>query len=283
MVEQKTEDKPMESEKPKPEQMKENETISVEDSVRKAEEAGEKALQDKDLTIEEKKARQEQKALEEHLASWVPKTKIGRKVKSGQLKDIDYILEHEKKILESEIVDTLINIESELLAVGQAKGKFGGGKRRVWRQTQKKTKEGNILSFSAMAAVGDKSGHIGVGYGKAKETLPARKKAVRKAKLNIIKIKRGCGNFDCSCEKAHSVPFVVEGKSGSVRIKLLPAPQGTGLVVGDEVKKILRLAGIKDVYSVTKGQVKTTFNLAKATLKALEKTTKMELKNDNRD
>ena len=232
---------------------------------------------------QEKKAEQEKKTLEEHLTSWKPKTKIGRRVKSGELKDIDYILEHDKKILEPEIVDILLSLQNELLLIGQAKGKFGGGKRRAWRQTQKKTKEGNIVAFSAMAVVGDRKGHVGLGYGRAKETLPARLKAIRKAKLNIIRIERGCGNFDCSCDELHSVPFVVEGKSGSVRIKLLPAPQGTGLVVGDEVKKILKLAGIKDAYSVTKGHVRTTFNLAKATLFAIEKTTKLRRKDDSRD
>ena len=166
-------------------------------------------------------------------------------------------------------------MESELLLIGQAKGKFGGGKRRSWRQTQRKTKEGNVITFSAMAVVGDKNGHVGIGYGRAKETLPAREKAMRKAKINIIKIDRGCGNFDCSCHEKHSIPYVVEGKCGSIRIKLLPAPQGTGLVVGDEMKKILRLAGIKDVYSMTKGSIRTTFNVAKACIDALEKTSKL--------
>ena len=53
---------------------------------------------------------------------------------------------------------------------------------------------------------------------------------------------------------------------------MIPAPRGTGLVIGDEGKKILRLAGIKDVYAVTKGQTRTTFNLAKAIMDALNKT-----------
>ena len=55
----------------------------------------------------------------------------------------------------------------------------------------------------------------------------------------------------------------------------MPAAQGTGLVVGDELKKILKLAGIEDVYSVTTGKIRTTFNLAKACLNALEKTNLM--------
>lgn len=249
---------------------------SVEGIVTKAEEEGEKVKQEEEMTYAEKKVVMEKKELEDKLVAWKPKTKIGKAVKEGKLKYIDHILEKEKKILEPEIVDSLLNLESVLISIGQAKGKFGGGKRRAWRQTQKKTKEGNIVSFSAMAIVGDKNGHIGLGYRKAKETLPAREKAIRKAKLNIIKIDRGCAHFDCSCDEKHSVPFVVEGKSGSVKIKLMPAPQGTGLVVGDECKKILRLAGIKDVYGATRGNVRTTFNLAKACVNALEKTKEME-------
>lgn len=208
----------------------------------------------------------------EPVNSWNPKTQIGRDVKNGKIKNIDEILSGKKKILEPEIVDSLLSIESDLLLVGQSKGKFGGGKRRAWRQTQKKTMEGNVLTFSSMAIVGDRNGHVGVGLGKSKETLPSREKAKRTAKLNIIKINRGCGHFDCACSEAHSIPFTVEGRCGSVRIKLIPAPQGTGLVIGDECKKILRLAGIKDVYSATKGQGRTTINAANACMAALKKT-----------
>jgi small subunit ribosomal protein S5 len=209
---------------------------------------------------------------EELLSAWVPKTKLGKDVKSGKIKNIDEILDKNQKILEPEIVDTLINVQSDLISMGQAKGKFGGGKRRAWRQTQRITKEGGVLTFSAMAIVGDEKGHIGLGVGKSNETLPARDKSTRKAKLNLIKITRACSAFDCSCNEPHSIPFEVEGKAGSVRIKLIPAPQGTGLVVANELKKVLKLAGIKDVYSQTFGKVRTTFNTVKACIDALEKT-----------
>lgn len=225
----------------------------------------------------EKKEKEQIKKEEkkEALAPWEPKTQIGRFVKEGKETNIDNLLDHGKKILEPEIVDFLLDLDTDLILVGQAKGKFGGGKRRAWRQTQKKTQEGNILSFSCMAIVGDKKGHIGVGYGKAKETLPAREKAIRKAKLNIIKIERGFETKEKNAEP-HTIPFKLSGKCGSVKLTLLPAPRGTGLVIGDEGKKILRLAGIKDIYSVTKGKTKTTFNLAKACINALSKTVKMK-------
>ena len=258
-----------------PEDIEKEYKKSIEEIVTEAEEKGEGVKHEKEMSFEEKRAARGKQEQEEKIKSWKPKTQIGKDVKSGKEKDIDNILANRKKILEPEIVDSIINVETELLSIGQAKGKFGGGKRRAWRQTQKKTMEGNVLTFSAMAVVGDRNDHIGIGHGKSKETLPAREKAIRNAKLNIIKIKRGCGDFNCSCHEKHSLPFVVEGKAGSIRVKLIPAAQGTGLVIGDEGKKILKLAGVKDIYGVSKGHVRTTLNYAKAIMNALSKTTKM--------
>ncbi len=212
------------------------------------------------------------------VAGWNPKTKLGREVKDGKIRNIDEILNNDRKILEAEIVDSLIEVKSDLIAVGQSKGKFGGGKRRAWRQTQRKTQEGNIPTFSAVAVIGDENGHVGIASGRAKETLPAREKALRKAKINIIKVKRTCGAFDCSCSENHTIPFEVRGKAGSVRVILIPAPQGTGLVVGNELKKVLKLVGIKDIYSKTFGQKRTSFNLVKACMVALKKTNKSDKK-----
>jgi len=231
---------------------------------------------EKEIKAKNNRRKSEEEIKEERISSWEPKTKLGRDVKDGKIKNIDEILDNNKKILEEEIVDSLINLKSDLISIGQSKGKFGGGKRRAWRQTQRKTKEGNIPTFSAFAVVGDENGHVGIGYGRAKETLPARDKAIRKAKLNIMKIKRDCASFDCACSELHSIPFKVTGKTGSVRVTLIPAPQGTGLVVGGELKKILKFAGIKDVYSKTFGKKRTTFNLIKACIDALKKTNKME-------
>ena len=208
----------------------------------------------------------------EKLDRWVPRTDLGRKVRAGKVKNIDEVLREGRKIMEPQIVDLLVQgLKVDTLFIGQAKGKFGGGKRRAFRQTQKKTKEGNVLTFGVMAVVGDGHGHVGLGYGRAGETLPAKEKAIRKAKLNIVKVQRGCASYNCSCEEEHSIPLAVDGKCGSVVVKLMPAPQGTGLVIGDEMKKILKAVGVKDIYSKTSGKTKTTFNAAKALMKALEK------------
>jgi len=208
----------------------------------------------------------------QQLESWVPKTELGKLVKSGQITDIDEIFASGKRILEVEIIDFLFpNLESELLLIGQSKGKFGGGARRVFKQTQKKTREGNKPSFATMAVVGNKDGYVGVGYAKAKETVPAREKALRKAKLNLFSIKRGSGSWLSSTTEPHSIPFSIAGRCGSTRITLLPAPVGKGLIIEKECKKVLELAGIKDVWSKTTGQTGTKTNLVTACVAALKK------------
>ncbi len=217
------------------------------------------------------------------LDNWKPKTEIGQKVKSGEIKDIDEILGLGRRILEPEIVDTLLKTESELLLIGQAKGKFGGGQRRVFRQTQKKTREGNKPKFATMAVVGDKNGHVGVGYGKSKETVPAREKAFTQAKLNMITLRRGTGSWEDLSTEPHSIPFAVEGKCGSYRIKLMPAPKGKGLICDKEVAKILEMAGIKNVWSKSFGQTKNKINVVKATLQALRKLTQVNVQQKHRD
>lgn len=210
------------------------------------------------------------------IGEWIPKTQLGREVIAGKFNNIEEVFESGKKVLESEIFDYLLNLKSDFLMIGQAKGKFGGGKRRGWKQTQKKTLDGNIITFSVLTVVGNENGHVGIGVGRAKETLPAKEKSIRKAKLNLQKIVRGCGSFDCSCSNPHSIPIKVEGKCSSVRVVLMPAPEGTGLVVSDELKRIFRLAGIKDIYSKTYGQKRSTVNLAKACIDALNKLNKIK-------
>ena len=204
--------------------------------------------------------------------SWNPKTSLGVKVKKNEITNLNDILDKRLRILEPEIIDLLLpNLTTDLLLIGQSKGKFGGGQRRVFKQTQKKTQEGNKPKFATYAIVGNNDGYVGGGYGKSKETVPAREKAIRNAKLNIIKISRGCGSWQCGCKLPHSIPFKIEGKCGSVKITIMPAPRGTGLCIERECQKILRIAGIKDVWSKTLGQTKTKINLVNACFDALKK------------
>ncbi len=204
------------------------------------------------------------------LEHWQPKTALGKKVKAGEITTIDEILDSGARILEPEIVDSLLpELQVELLEVGQSKGKFGGGKGSIWKQTQKKTSEGNTITFSAFAIVGNKNGYVGIGYGSAAETVPAREKATRNAKLNLIKVRRACGSWACDCKTPHSVPFKVYGKCGSVEMNIMPAPRGTGLSIEKKCAKMLAFAGIKDVYSKTQGTTATKINLFKACFAAL--------------
>ncbi|HEX32861.1 MAG TPA: 30S ribosomal protein S5 [Candidatus Aenigmarchaeota archaeon] len=212
---------------------------------------------------------------------WTPKTKLGKMVLSGEIKSIDEILDRGIRITEPEIVDYFLpNLQSELILVGQMKGKFGGGQRRPYRSTKKTTAEGKRVKFTAYAVVGNGDGYIGLGWGSARETLPAREKAVANAKKNLIKIKRGCGSWECACASPHSIPVQVEGKEGSVRLVLMPAPKGIGLCINNECKKIMKLAGIKDIWSRSFGKTRTRINLVKACFDALKKLSKIKIRQD---
>lgn len=216
--------------------------------------------------------RRDQARDEQKLEAWVPHTELGKKVKEGLITDIEDIFDQGLIIQEAEIVNQLLpDLAEDLLLIGQAKGKFGGGQRRIFRQTQKKTKEGNKIHFTTCAVVGNRNGYVGVGLGKSKETVPARDKSKRQARLNLIRIRRGCGSWETAAREANSIPFAVEGRCGSARILLMPAPPGKGLCIEKECGKILALAGIKDIWSKTSGQTKTKVNLIHALVDALKK------------
>ena len=211
------------------------------------------------------------------MEEWNPKTELGRLVKEGKIKSIDEILDKGLRIQEPEIVDYLVpNLKVEMILIGQGRGKFGSGQRRVFRTTKKVTKEGRVPRISAMAVVGNEDGYVGVGFAHGKESLIAKQKAIRLAKLNLIKVVRGCGNWNCKCGSPHSIPFEVRSKEGSVEVKLIPAPKGTGLVAEPESQKLLRLAGIKDIYFWSRGQTRTKFNTIYAVFYALKQLSKVK-------
>jgi small subunit ribosomal protein S5 len=207
------------------------------------------------------------------LDEWAPRTKLGTRVKAGEVTSLEEILAQNITIQEPEIVDFLLKeqLESELILIGQAKGKFGGGARRPFKHTQKKVREGARLKFSYVAVVGNRNGMVGVGRGSSRSSVPARIRAVKDAKLNMVRIPRGCGSWECGCRRAHSIPAEVTGKCGSVRVTLIPAPRGVSLAINDESKKVLELAGVADIWSRTEGQTRHRTNLALATFDALRK------------
>jgi small subunit ribosomal protein S5 len=206
------------------------------------------------------------------LDRWKPKTKLGREVHAGAITDIEEILKSGAKISEPEIVDKLVpDIKNEIILIGGRAGKGGGIQRIPIKITAAMHKSGRRFTMSAFVVVGNENGIIGIGKGSAVEARNAVAKATQKAKLNILKVKRGCGSWECGCSEPHSVQFKTRGKAGSVRVDLLPAPRGVGLVADNESKKILRLAGIKDVWVKTFGNTASRINLISAIYDALKK------------
>ncbi len=203
---------------------------------------------------------------------WIPKTRLGKEVLEGKIKSIDEIFERGERVLEYEIIDMLLpDLKVEYILIGGRVGKGGGQQRIPIRITAKITKSGRRFHYSAFAIVGNEDGYIGIGKGRSNEPRLAMEKAVNRAKLNIIKILRGCGSWECKCNEEHSIPYKVEGKSGSVRVILMPAPKGVGLVCSEEMKKILKLAGIKDIWVKTFGNSQMYSNLIMACFNALRK------------
>ncbi|MFX0093115.1 MAG: 30S ribosomal protein S5 [Candidatus Hodarchaeota archaeon] len=189
---------------------------------------------------------------------WIPRTRSGYLVKEGEITSIYDFFARSLKIDDIEIVNVLVpNLTEKVLAVG-----------RVQRQTD----AGRKTLFRVTAAVGSGNGLVGLGKGKAAGVGTAIRSAVNQAKLNLVPVKRGCGSWECGCGTNHSIPFQTEGKIASVRVKLIPAPKGLGLVIGSEAKSVLRLAGIKDVWSHTYGETRTTDNFCCATFEALRAT-----------
>ena len=215
---------------------------------------------------------------------WKPITRLGRQVLRGEITNIDQILDSGEIILEQEITDAILpGLESDLINIGQSKGKFGGGRRRAFRQTQKKTKEGNKPQFAAYCIVGNNDGIVGIGYGKAREVVPAREKATRNAKKNVFRVVRGSGSWETTVPDTNSIPFKVTGKAGSVIVELMPAPKGTGIVAEKELAKILRLAGIQDVWAKIRGHTVSKINVVLACERALRKLSTTKVKESYRE
>jgi len=204
----------------------------------------------------------EEKKEDNASALWVPRTELGREVFEGIVTDIAEVFESGRKIKEPEIVDRLLpNLESDIILIGGSPGKGGGIRRTPTHRTARMHRSGRRFTVSAMVVVGNRNGYAGVGVASANDNKIAIEKALENAKLNIIPIKRGCGSWECGCGENHSIPFSVEGKCGSIKIVLKPAPKGVGLCVSDEVKKFMRLAGIQDIWCKTYGNTGARKNL----------------------
>lgn len=212
------------------------------------------------------------------LENWIPRTELGKAVAEGRITSMDEIFASGKKIKEPEIVDKLLRLQTEIILVGSSSGKGGGKRRTPTKRTTRMHRSGRRYTVSAVIAVGNGDGYLGIGKASSLENRKAIEKATENAKLNIIPIKRGCGSWECSCGSSHSIPYEVNGKRGSVKVVLKPAPKGIGLCISDEAKKLMHLVGIKDIWSKSFGATSSRNNFVMALLDALKKINRVKLK-----
>lgn len=174
-----------------------------------------------------------------------------------KIKSLEEIYLFSLPIKECEIIDFFIgtSLKDEVLKI---------------MPVQKQTRAGQRTRFKAFVAIGDYAGHVGLGVKCSKEVATAIRGAIILAKLSIVPVRRGYwGN---KIGKPHTVPCKITGKCGSVLVRLIPAPRGTGIVSAPVPKKLMQMAGIEDCYTSACGQTATLGNFAKATYAAIAKT-----------
>lgn len=195
---------------------------------------------------------------DEDEAPWAPRTRLGRMVAGSEVSTWEDALATGLPIRESQVVDRLVpGLTEEVIDISMV---------------QRMTDSGRRVKFRATVAVGNNGGFIGIGGARDAQVGGAVKRASGYAKLDLVKVDRGCGSWECGCSSPHSVPFEVTGDAGSVRVTLVPAPRGLGLAAAETAKKVLRLAGIRDAWTRVDGESRNAMNFAKATYDALKRT-----------
>jgi len=183
-------------------------------------------------------------------------TKLGRLVKAGKINSLEDIFLFSMCVKEHQIVEHFLGeaLKDEVMKI---------------TPVQKQTSAGQRTRFKAFVVVGDEAGHVGLGVKCSKEVTLAIRGAIISAKLAVIPIRRGY--WGARFGPPHTVPCKVTGACGSVRFRLIPAPRGTGIVAARVPKKVLQMAGLKDVYTSARGSTRTLGNFVKATYNAIQK------------
>jgi len=187
-------------------------------------------------------------------------TKLGRLVKAGRIETLEEIFLHSLPVKEAAIIDHIyakmpVELTDEVMKI---------------MSVQKQTTAGQRTRFKIFVAVGDRAGHLGLGVKCSSEVSLAIRAAIGLAKLSLVPVRRGY--WGSRLGAPHTVPCKVTGKCGSVRVRLIPAPRGTGLVAAPATKKMLELAGINDCYTSARGHTRTMGNFIKAIFFALRST-----------